>query len=279
MAQSRLESALLELLKRFMLLVIGSSLLSNALYIYGLSYYEGFIERLGFEYYLFPIAWNDALLWTYTASRDLGEDSIVALGKTSPYIFLSLLPAFYFIARLWMHLSSSKAPGGSGRRQRAFNYKLAKKIHRVREDRVWIYRTLYVPLRWFLMKEQSFIAFFASYFFMVFLLFIPMFVIVWVYFPLFGFNHGEASAEKRLKYYEESLCGGESSYWNKCLHFSAEHLSAYEGSDDVTGRVALKNGDLLGVMSLDGPIVLTMPEEFFYKAEENVCYNGGCDDK
>jgi len=25
--------------------------------------------------------------------------------------------------------------------------------------------------------------------------------------------------------------------------------------------------------------VLTMPEEFFYKAEENVCYNGGCDDK
>jgi hypothetical protein len=42
MAQSRLESALLELLKRFMLLVIGSSLLSNALYIYGLSYYEGF---------------------------------------------------------------------------------------------------------------------------------------------------------------------------------------------------------------------------------------------
>lgn len=72
-----MESTLHQILKKLLLVIIGSGLLTNALYILGLAYYEGYIVGLGFDYNLFPIDWNDALLWTYAASRELGISTII----------------------------------------------------------------------------------------------------------------------------------------------------------------------------------------------------------
>ena len=273
---SNLENLYFKLLKRIMLLVLGSGLLTNALYIYGLGYYEGFIERLGFEFYLFPIDWDEAILWTYTASRDFGENSIIVLGKTSPYIFLSLLPAFYFLVRVWMHISKPKHGGPKSKEKLPFKFKFARKAHRLKKNKLFVYRFIFTPINWLLLKEQSFFAFFASYFFMIFLLFIPIFIIVWVLFPVFGFNHGESVAEKRWEWYQESLCGDESSYWSRCIKFNVDHLSKYEVSGSVSGRVVIKKDRLVGVITESGPMVLSMPADFFYNTERNPCFEKGC---
>ena len=97
-----MEDTILKLLKRFMLVVIGSGLLSNALYIHGLSYYEGYIDRFGFEYGFFPLPSSDVLFWTYSASRELGASSIIAITKLKLPIFLTILGAVYLLSRIWM---------------------------------------------------------------------------------------------------------------------------------------------------------------------------------
>ena len=48
-----MESTLLKFLKKLLLIVIGSGLVTNALYIYGLAFYQGHIARVGFEYAFF----------------------------------------------------------------------------------------------------------------------------------------------------------------------------------------------------------------------------------
>ncbi len=274
MESDNLENAFLKILKRIMLLAIGSGLLGNALYIYGLGYYQGYVESLGFEYNLFPIEWKDTLLWTYAASRELGVSSIELMNKFTSSALLILLLSIYLIARIWMQLSKIQPENGkiSGK----INFKLAKKIHKFRFKHIWIYRFLYVPFKWLLLKEQSFIAFAASYFFMVFLIFIPLFIIIWIYFPLFGVNHGELVAQKRLKYYETYLCGDSGDYWSQCLEINVSELKNYEGLISPVGRVLFKNGSLIAILTKEGPITLSMPKNYYHKPNKNPYYRHVC---
>lgn len=52
--QRDLPGTLITILKKVLLIALGSGQLSNALFIYGLAYYQGYIEAFGFEYQLFP---------------------------------------------------------------------------------------------------------------------------------------------------------------------------------------------------------------------------------
>ena len=273
MNSSTLENSFLKIFKRLILITIGSGLISNALYIYGLGYYEGFIKRLGFQYELFPIQWNEALLWTYAASRELGLKTIYELDNVTGLVIITLVFGIYIIARLWMEISNIETKQ-KNKSNKKINYKIAKKIYYFREKHIWLFRFIYIPLRWVLLKEQSFIAFMASYFFIVFIVFIPIFIIIWVYFPLIGLSHGENVASKRLDYYENNLCGGDNDYWSTCLSvIPDENLVS---NKEITGRLLFKNNNLLGILTDLGPVTVTMPKIFFHKRAINSCFKNGC---
>lgn len=279
MEASNFEVVFLKILKRLMLVAIGSGLLGNSLYIYGLGYYQGYIESLGFEYNLFPVEWSDTLLWTYAASRELGVSSIGLISKFTSPALLILLASFYLIARIWMQLSKVQPSGKVHSVRNKINFKLAKKIFFFKKKHIWAYRIIYLPFRWLLIKEQSFIAFAASYFFMFFLIFIPIFIITWIYFPLFGVNHGKLVAEKRLKHYETYLCGDSDEYWSQCMKIDASEIKNHGDIADPIGRVLFKNGNLVAVLTKNGPITLSMPKVHYFKTEVNPCYEKGCEEK
>ena len=153
-----MEESPLRLLKKFMLVVIGSGLLSNALYIHGLAFYEGYIDRLGFEYDLFPLDNSDVLFWTYTASREIGVSSILAMAKFKVSIIFIFLAVVYLLSRLWME-SSMQASREYKKRPIQYNRKLAKKAYTLKKERPIIFWVIYVPLRWLFLKEQSIMAF------------------------------------------------------------------------------------------------------------------------
>lgn len=272
-----LESVFLKILKRILLVTIGSGLLGNALYIYGQGYYQGYIEGLGFEYTLFPLSWNDSILWTYSASRELGASSIAMMVDLNPAAILIVLLAVYLISRIWMQIPESFSSKGKSGPQRKFNYKIAKRIALFKKDHIWIFRFIYIPARWFLIKEQSFIAFAASYFFMIFLLFIPLLIVIWIYFPLFGVNHGSSVAEKRLEFYEEHLCGGPADYWSQCIKIDAPTLEQEVEATSPVGRVLFKNGNLIAVLTENGPVTLSMPKEYYFQTLKNPCYGDTCE--
>ena len=272
MKAGNLEVIFLKALKRVMLVAIGSGLLGNALYIYGLGYYQGYVQTLGFEYNLFPIEWKDTLLWTYAASRELGVSSIELINQFTSPVLMTVIIVVYFIARIWMELSKAQVNSVRAKTKGKINFKIAKKIYIFKQNHIWLFRLVYLPIKWLLIKEQSFIAFAASYFFMIFIIFIPFFIIIWIYFPLFGVNHGVLVAQKRLGYYEEYLCGGSEDYWSKCIQIDVSKLKRYKGLIAPTGRVLFRNGTLIAILTKNGPITLTMPKEFYFKTLKNPSY-------
>ncbi|AZZ98794.1 hypothetical protein [Pseudoalteromonas sp. R3] len=262
------------ILKKILLVFIGSGLITNALYIYGLAYYEGYIENLGFEFGFFPIKWNDTLIWTYVASREIGANTVNFWTKLTGPAVLFILVATYFIARAWMTLNALEA-----RRKKESPYRsgLARILVPIRKRYPRAFGLIYPPVKWLLIMEQSIWAFLVSYFVLIFLFFIPLFIFIWVYFPLIGLHHGEEVGEKKYEQYQSDLCGDESDYWIKCVSFSTRHLKDKSLPDKVYGRVILKQGNLVGIITKDGPITITMPPLFYQKAQKNKCYKVKCD--
>ncbi len=266
-----MEDTILRLLKRFMLVVIGSGLISNALYIHGLAYYEGYIDRFGFEYGLFPLPSSDVLFWTYSASRELGASSIEAITKFKLPLLLMFLSSVYLLSRVWME-SSSQGKRSINPAPKKHNIKLYKKIHKFRENYKLAFYVIYVPIRWLILKEQSLMAFVASYFSLIVLFFIPIFLIVWVYFPMVGIEHGKSVAESRIKYYKENLCGNKYDYWSDCIEFSTKHIDSYDAPNAINGRLILKTGNLLGVFTENGPITMSLSNDFYHVTIANPSY-------
>lgn len=267
------ENTLQKVLKKILLVIIGSGLITNALYIYGLAYYEGYIENLGFEYNFFPVKWEDTLLWTYFASRELGASTVGFWAKITGPVLLLILVVSYFIARLWMAISSSE----SSRNKRVNRSTLlARFLVKQRKNYPKLFNIVYPPVRWFLIMEQSIWAFLASYFVLIFLFFIPLFIFIWVYFPLIGLKHGENIGTKRFELYQKDLCADKDDYWVKCVKLSTVHLKEKDLPETVYGRVIAKNGSLVGLITSDGPITMTMPSLFYQKTMKNECYKVEC---
>ncbi len=275
MEQPVMEETLLKLLKKFLLVAIGSGILGNALYIHGLAYYEGYIGGLGFEYDFFPLDDSNVLFWTYMASRELGASSILALADFQvPIVFLSI-GIVYLISRLWMEISNPSIKKNK-KNYPKYDFQLAKKINSIKRKYGLRFMVFYVPLRWLILKEQSFIAFAASYFFLIFMAFLPIFIVIWIYFPFMGIAHGESVAKDAREYYQENLCGGDEDYWSRCITIRKEYLEDYKELSFVKGRVILNDSGLLGIYTKDGPVVIAMPKKLYLKSEKNKCY-GGCD--
>lgn len=267
------ENALQRILKKLLLVVMGSGLIGNALYIYGLAYYEGYIESLGFEYNFFPIKWEETPLWTYFASRELGASTVIFWTKITIPVIVLILVMVYFIARIWMAINSNESPKNPNPRK---NTTLARFLVRRRRASRKIFNVIYPPIRWLLIMEQSVWAFLASYFFLIFLFFIPIFIFVWVYFPLIGLNHGSKIGAKKFEQYKQELCGNKNDYWGKCLTFTTSHLKDKNLPLSVRGRIVAKNGTLIALLSEAGPITMTMPPIFYQSTEKNPCFKGTC---
>ncbi|MBF4236949.1 hypothetical protein EAY82_20770, partial [Vibrio anguillarum] len=94
-----MEVVVQRIFKRVLLIFAGSGLLTNAMYVYGLGYYQGYVEAFGFEYAFFAIDWANAIVWTYYASRELGVNLIIVMG-TYPHAVLVIFPTVYLFARV-----------------------------------------------------------------------------------------------------------------------------------------------------------------------------------
>jgi len=267
------ENTLQKILKKILLVIIGSGLITNALYIYGLAYYEGYIENLGFEYNFFPVKWEDTLLWTYFASRELGASTVGFWTKITGPVLLLILVVSYFIARLWMAINSIDS---NKNKRKNKSTSLARFLVRCRKRHPKIFKVAYAPVRWLLIMEQSIWAFFASYFVLIILFFIPLLIFIWVYFPLIGLKHGENIGTKRFELYQKDLCTDKDDYWIKCVRLSTGHLQEEALPKTVYGRVVAKNGLLVGLITSDGPITMTMPSLYFQRTRKNECYQAGC---
>ena len=274
MKENSLDNTLQQILKKLLLVVIGSGLISNALYIYGLSYYQGYIERLGFEYTFFPVGWDETLLWTYFASRELGASTVNLWTKLTGPILIVLMLVVYILARIWMAINEQDTTKKikNTRSNYWFSHFLVKcrKLHRP------TFNILYPPLRWLLIQEQSLWAFVASYFFLIVLIFIPFFIFIWVYFPMFGVTHGEYIGTKRLERYQKALCGDTDDYWRKCVEIDTSHLKNKRLPGMIEGRLIAKNGNLIGILTMTGPVTMTMSILHFHKTEKNPCFGKEC---
>lgn len=267
------DDTLQKILKKILLVIIGSGLITNALYIYGLSYYEGYIENLGFEYNFFPLKWEDTLLWTYSASREFGASTVNFWTKMTGPVVSLIFVLSYFIARLWMAINVSETDRNSRIKKSTL---LARFLVKRRKNHKELFKIVYPPVRWFLIMEQSVWAFFASYFVLIVLVFIPLFIFIWVYFPLIGLKHGQNTGLKQLELYQSKLCTGEEDYWVRCVKLSTGHLKDKSLPEMVYGRILAKNGPLIGLITEAGPVTMTMPSLFFYIAKKNDCYKVEC---
>lgn len=64
-----------------------------------LAHYQGYIQRIGFEYTLFPISWDDDFLWTYAASRIRGKNMILLWVDFTKHVISIILLSIYILAR------------------------------------------------------------------------------------------------------------------------------------------------------------------------------------
>jgi len=130
--------------------------------------------------------------------------------------------SFYMLARIWMLSTGSKAEHKP--LKRIPHRGLAKLLVIVRRRYPRTFRVIFPLLRWFFNTEQSLWAFVASYFAMIVVFFIPVFLMIWVYFPVIGNGHGASVTEKWITCFEKSLCGDSGDTWSQCIQVSTNHI-------------------------------------------------------
>ncbi len=266
--ESQLEVAIQRIFKRFLLILAGSGLLTNAMYVYGLGYYQGYVEAFGFEYAFFSIEWVNAIIWTYYASRELGANLIIIMGTYS-HAVLVILPTVYLFARVWVSLTTENVISNV---QATNTYILKNYRSKVRYVRfIDKYRFLFTyilkPLAWLFAKEQAFFAFLASYFFIFILCLLPIFVSIWVFLPSIGNQHGQLVVSKYLERKNGNICERSDNGWSPCVSIKTKHLKKYDQAveEEVTGLIILKNGSYVGLYTESGAITMTLPKNFYYK--------------
>lgn len=90
-------------------------------------------------------------------------------------------------------------------------------------------------------------------------------IAVWTLFPLSALWLGESGARAVLSDKEGSLCTYKNSQWDSCIEFEVD-------GESIRGELLFKNGDLLGILTEDGPVTMSMPDTIFYlrdKVEQN----------
>ncbi|USD33723.1 MULTISPECIES: hypothetical protein [Vibrio] len=264
-----MEIVVQRIFKRILLILAGSGLLTNAIYVYGLGYYQGYVEAFGFEYAFFAIDWSNAIVWAYYASRELGANLMVVMGRHPQALLVVLFFVFVF-ARIWAALSITPksdndkdiAPFRLKKFQRKARYIRLKRKHRL------LFKYTSNVATWLFIKEQAVFAFLASYFFIFFLGLLPFFLSIWVFLPNIGSDHGRYVVNEILENKKGNLCKKLESGWNPCVSIKTKHVKPYDSSiesEEVTGLIILKNGSYVGVYTENGAITMTLPSNFYYK--------------
>ncbi|MCS0225702.1 hypothetical protein NDJ09_20545 [Vibrio alginolyticus] len=266
-----MEVVVQRIFKRVLLIFAGSGLLTNAMYVYGLGYYQGYVEAFGFEYAFFSIDWANAIVWTYYASRELGVNLIIVMG-TYPHAVLVIFPTVYLFARVWSSLtaetttSNVQATNANGLK----NYRSKVRYVRFKATHPFLFAYILKPLAWLFAKEQAFFAFLASYFFLFILCLLPLFVSIWVFLPSIGNQHGQLVVSEYLDGKNGKICERAENGWNPCVSIKTKHLKEYNPTieEEVTGLIILKNGSYVGLYTESGSITMTLPQGFYYKNEQ-----------
>jgi len=248
--------------------------MTNALFIYGLAFYEGYVEGLGFDSSIFFIEWGEAILWTYHASRELGVASILLLGKVPSWFGWAFFVLVYLLLRISIYIFSTEPRRTIENKNN--NFTIAKKIYFLRGKHPIVYKFLYRPVKWLFIAEQSVIAFIALYFSLLIALFLPVFILVWVYFPIIGVNHGERVANDRLEFLSKNLCGDKNDKWNQCIELSVENTK--NEHVEVVGRIIATNDDIVGMYTKDGPLTFIMPKKVYFKKSLKSLFKVDCNE-
>ncbi|WP_419239067.1 hypothetical protein ACN08P_22850 [Photobacterium leiognathi subsp. mandapamensis] len=214
-------------IKAVLLAIFGTGLFAKAIQLYGLGYYEGFIEGHGFEYYLFPIDWDDTALWAYFASQDLGTKFLGTLG-ISPLQFIIIAIVLFFSV--------------------LFGLYYPRYSDDIKTEETGSEKSL---------KNNLFISMIGSYAVMVAVWLFSLFILIWVFLPSVAFEHGETVAQKQMGNYKQ-LCVKDNPYWNnKCISVSVNGV-------EYTGIIIVRNDDRVGLLTQKGALTFTLEEKFSY---------------
>ena len=212
-------------LKLLCAILISTGIFIKSIQIYGLSFYKGYIETYGFDYYLFQLDWDVTSLWAYFASQQIGFYFINSINVSHLYYVLIVS---FFISLCFIY--------------RKYILKVINSF--ILKDSNKTYIKVLLP-------------FFSSYM-MFFLYFIfSFFVFIWSYLPDIARDHGSAVATYNIEK-NKDLCASKNEMWpNSCVVFTIDDKK-YEGV------IIVRNENLLGLMTDKAAITLTIPSNYYF---------------
>jgi hypothetical protein len=265
--------------RKILLIILTSGLVTNAIYISALYYYKGLVTQLGFDSELFPIAWSDTPFWAYTASRQLGASYLsgltnyfnTALSIASILVLFGIIYLFCRLVMLLFKPSKYKVEWHSYEKIRPM-----KAFVKWRKKRPTIVKIIFPVFKWIVLTRESWQALITSYYSLIFLGFFPLFLVLWINFPNYSLQNGERIGKEKIDYFSDYLCGSEKDYWSQCISISLPISNNKSIPKKLYGRLLLRHGNLLGLYTKDGPITLTMPSDFYELSTRNPCYEKQC---
>ncbi len=120
-------------------------------------------------------------------------------------------------------------------------------------------RYTFQKIEWVLTNKNSIRGIVVSYGLLLFLFVLPILALMWAFYPNLGSEHGQrfvAGYQERLG---DSFCSEYETHWTPCIKIEFENGEVYEGLSIV------KNENVLGLYTEDGPVMLTLPEQFIIK--------------
>lgn len=207
-------------------------LVLNAIYIYGLSFYQGYIEELGFEYALFPIEWSDTSFWSYQASWYFGIEIVESWGLSPLLVSLCILAIYLCV------------------------YYLVKGAFRALKSELLIPKSGLA--NFFLQVNLSLLFQFA----------IISFLFIWIFLPINAHEHGQKVAKNKWteKKRDSSLCAVSIDAKEPCISIKAPpSINDYNESKEIKGLLMFKREEYIGIYTEDGAVTMTMPKDYLLR--------------
>lgn len=264
------EAFLNQLFKKILLVVLGSGVLVNALYLFGISFYEGLTKGLGFELLIFPVDWTDGRLWAYVASREIGVSAVTVWVKLTINYILFLMLVCYVAVRVWLKIKENGVGSKEGRIR--WHKRTLKSVARFKKRNPRVFSILL----WLFIREDALWAFVAAYALMICVFFIPIFLLAWSFYPSFGLAYGERIGEQMRVKFDKQLCFESGEFWSPCVSVSTKHIDQAGLPDYVVGRLLFRHEKIVGIYTKAGPVTMTLPENFYQLTQRSACYMMCC---
>jgi hypothetical protein len=241
-------------------ITISGSIFLIVLYALGVFFHIGYIKGMGFNSSFFPLgSWDNAIIWAYVATIHFIIDVSKILMHVNPglTILISLIILSPLVKLYFWWLSKRKY--------------IEARLHFW-----WLSRKERYPLirRFFEAKiEKSLRAVEISNFFLVIVATIIIFaLIIFALIPIKIIEYGKLVAIEQVKSFSESenkLCENSNEFWNQCITVSTSHLKEDNLPAKIEGLLVTKSETMLGILTKDGPITMSMPKYIYYKSIKN----------